>query len=50
MKAIKDKLLELDYITNPKKLSSLFSTVSEHIKTDLTLKDILSLALVVKDM
>jgi len=50
MKAVKEKLLKLDYITNPKKISSIFSTLSEHIKTDLTLKDIFSLALVVKGL
>lgn len=50
MKAIKEKLLKLDYITNPKKLSSIFATLSEHIKTDLTLKDMLSLALIAKDL
>jgi anionic cell wall polymer biosynthesis LytR-Cps2A-Psr (LCP) family protein len=50
IKAVKDKLLQLNYITNPSKLSSLMSTLSEHIKTDLNLKDMLSLALVVKEL
>lgn len=50
IKAIKDKLLQLDYIGNPSKLKALYSTVSKHIITDFSIKDLLSLALLAKDV
>ena len=50
MKAAKEKLFQLNYIGNPAKLQALFSTVSEHIKTDMSVGDILSLGLFAKDL
>ena len=41
--AVRDKLLSLGTLTNPKKLSNLFNVVSGHIQTDLSAWDMVSL-------
>jgi len=48
IKAIKEKLFDLKYISSPSKLKALFYTLSSNIKTDLTLKEIISLAGIAK--
>lgn len=49
MLAIREKLLSLQTLGDPTKLSSLYSIISSHIQTDLTLWDMLQLAPSVKD-
>lgn len=49
MMAIREKLLSLNTLTDPTKLSALYSVVSTHIQTDLTLWDMLQLAPLTKD-
>lgn len=50
IKAIKTKLLDLNYITSPSKLKALYYSVSSNIRTDLSLKEMLSFALLAKDV
>ncbi|MDD2487388.1 MAG: LCP family protein [Candidatus Gracilibacteria bacterium] len=50
IKAIKDKLFKLEYIGNPVKLKSLFYAISSNIKTDLSLTDMISFALLAKSI
>lgn len=50
IKAIKTKLLNLNYIGNPSKLQSLYYAISSNIKTDLWIKEIISLAAFSKEI
>lgn len=50
LKAIKDKLFSLDALTSPSKLSSLYSAVTSHIKTNVSFDEMLELALFAKDL
>lgn len=50
LKAIKDKLFSLDALTSPSKLSSLYSAVTSHIKTDVSFDEILELAVFAKNL
>lgn len=50
VKAIKDKLFQLNYIWNPIKLKSLFYAISSNLKTDLSLTDMISFALLAKSI
>lgn len=49
MMAIRDKLLSLRTLTDPSKLSALYSVVSSHVQTDLTLWDFLQMAPLAQD-
>lgn len=49
MMAIREKLLSLNTLTDPTKLSALYSVISSHVQTDLTLWDMLQLAPLTKD-
>ncbi len=49
MMAIREKLLSLNTLADPTKLSALYSVVSSHVQTDLTLWDMLQLAPLAKD-
>ncbi len=48
--AIKDKLLSANALTSPSKLQALYAAVTSHIKTDLSLDELFSLALFAKDL
>lgn len=50
IKAIKEKLLSLDYITSPSKMRALYYAVNSHIQTDLDMGQLLSIALFGKDL
>ncbi len=50
IKAIKDKLFSLDILTSPTKIKSLYYAIVSHIKTDLTMGQLASLALFGKDI
>lgn len=50
IKAIKNKLLNLNYIGNPSKLTSLYYAISSNIKSDLWIKEIISLASLMKEI
>ncbi len=50
IKAIKDKLFSLDILTSPTKIKSLYYAVVSHIKTDLSMGQLASLALFGKDI
>jgi len=50
IKAIKDKLFSLDILTNPTKIKSLYYAVVSHVKTDLSMGQLASLALFGKDI
>ncbi len=49
MLAVREKLLSLQTLSNPTKLSSLYSVVSSHLQTDFTLWDFLQVAPLAKD-
>lgn len=50
IKAVKDKLFSMDILTSPTKIKSLYYAVISHIKTDLTMGQLASLALFAKDV
>ncbi len=50
LRAIKDKLFSLDALSSPAKLSRLYSTVTDHIKTDLQIDELAELAMFAKDL
>lgn len=50
IKAVKDKLFSLDILTSPTKIKSLYYAVVSHIKTDLSMGQLASLALFGKDV
>lgn len=50
IKAVKDKLFSLDILTSPTKIKSLYYAVVSHIKTDLSMGQLASLALFGKDI
>lgn len=50
IKAVKDKLFSLDILTSPTKIKSLYYAIVSHIKTDLSMGQIASLALFGKDI
>lgn len=50
IKAIKTKLLNLNYIWNPSKLQSLYYAISSNVKTDMWIKEILSFASLAKEI
>ncbi len=50
IKAIKDKALSLDIITNPNKISNILDSVRNNISTDLTVGDIVNLWLLFKNI
>lgn len=50
IKAIKSKLLNLNYIGNPSKLQSLYYAISSNVKTDLWIKEILGFAWLMKEI
>jgi LCP family protein required for cell wall assembly len=50
IKAIKTKLLDLNYIGNPTKLQSLFYAINSNVKTDMWIKEIIGLALLAKEI
>lgn len=50
IKAIKNKALSAGFVTNPEKMGELFDTVTNNLDTDLTLRDISSFALKLKDI
>jgi anionic cell wall polymer biosynthesis LytR-Cps2A-Psr (LCP) family protein len=50
IKAIKDKLFSLDILSSPTKIKSLYYAVVSHIKTDLSMGQLASLALFGKDI
>lgn len=50
IKAIKEKLFSLDILTSPTKIKSLYYAVVSHIKTDLSMGQLASLALFGKDI
>lgn len=49
MMAIREKLLSLQTLSDPTRMSALYSVVSSHVQTDLTLWDMLQLAPLAKD-
>ncbi|MFA6090623.1 MAG: LCP family protein [Candidatus Gracilibacteria bacterium] len=50
IKAVKDKLFSLDVLTSPTKIKSLYYAIVSHIKTDLSMGQLASLALFGKDI
>lgn len=50
IKAVKDKLFSLDILTSPTKIKSLYYAIVSHIKTDLSMGQLASLALFAKDI
>lgn len=50
IKAVKDKLFSMDILSSPTKIKSLYYAVVSHIKTDLTMGQLASLALFAKDV
>lgn len=50
IKAVKDKLFSLDILTSPTKIKSLYYAIISHIKTDLSMGQLASLALFGKDI
>ncbi|EKD30333.1 MAG: putative transcription regulator, partial [uncultured bacterium (gcode 4)] len=50
IKAVKDKLFSLDILTSPTKIKSLYYAIVSHIKTDLSMGQLASLALFGKDI
>jgi len=50
IKALKDRLFSLDILTSPTKVKSLYYAIVSHIKTDLSLGQLASLALFGKDI
>ncbi|MBP6944598.1 LCP family protein [Patescibacteria group bacterium] len=49
MLAVREKLLSLQTLSNPSKLSALYSVVSSHLQTDFTLWDFLQIAPLAKE-
>lgn len=50
IKALKDKFLDIWFISSPSKIKSLYSTLNQHVITDLDISQIINLALYVKDL
>lgn len=50
IEALRDKLSESGYLTNPKNLISLLNIVSDHLRTDFTPDEVVALAGLVKEM
>lgn len=50
IKAIKDKLISLEYLTSPSRLKALYYTLNSHMQTDIAIPKLLALALFVKDL
>lgn len=50
VRAIKDKLLSLGTLTSPTKIQALYSAVSSNVKTDMSFKELASLALLAKSV
>ncbi|OQB05923.1 MAG: putative transcriptional regulator YvhJ [bacterium ADurb.Bin212] len=50
IEALRNKLSESGYLTNPKNLVSLLNIVSDHLRTDFTPDEVVALAGLVKDM
>ncbi len=50
IKAVKDKLFSLDILTSPTKIKSLYYAIVSHIRTDLSMGQLASLALFGKDI
>ena len=50
IKAVKEKLLSLNYITSPSKMKALYYAISSHVITDLSLGQIASIAFFAKDL
>lgn len=50
IKAVKDKLFSLDILTSPTKIKSLYYAIVSHIKTDLSMGQLASLAFFGKDV
>lgn len=50
IKAVKEKLFSLDILTSPTKIKSLYYAIISHIKTDLSMGQLASLALFGKDI
>lgn len=48
IRALKEKMVSLDYLTSPKKISALYDTFQKNIKTDIPLTKLISLALKIK--
>jgi len=46
--ALKEKMVSLDYLTSPKKISALYDTFQKNIKTDIPLTKLISLGLKIK--
>ena len=43
IKSVKAKLLSMGTLTNPSRIKALYSTLSDHVFTDMPISDILSL-------
>ncbi len=50
IKAVKEKLFSMNILTSPTKIKSLYYAIISHIKTDLTLAQLVSLGLFAKDI
>lgn len=50
IQAVKDKILELGYLANPKNIIDLVDVVGEHVRTDFSPKEIYALATLLKEV
>lgn len=50
IKALKDKFLDIGFISSPSKIKSLYATLNKYVVTDLDISQIITLALYVKDL
>lgn len=50
IKAIKEKLLKLDYISSPSKIKALFYTLSSNMKTDMWIREMIAMAFLAKEI
>ncbi len=48
--ALKDKMISLDYLTSPTKISALYETFQQDIQTDIPLRKIIPLAVKIQDI
>lgn len=50
IKALKDKVLTLWFLSSPSKIKAMYTTLKQYVETNLNLSQIIALALIVKDL
>ncbi len=50
IKSLKDKFLDIGFVSSPSKIKSVYNTLNEHVITDLEIGQIIQLALYIKDL